>query len=160
VIPLSLFWSMIHNRTFTSWLIALVGTLQISLLALSLWSFHFASLGSFGLLAYVGYILYAFPSMFRLHHINGMLLVFILFWAASTYIFNVVLTFSSNKSWKVHFARGFEISYNYIKEYFVDILYNSIAGYGNMGNYRLVALPYPRILLASSILSWFSFCFV
>ncbi|XP_017436238.1 piezo-type mechanosensitive ion channel homolog isoform X2 [Vigna angularis] len=72
----------------------------ISLLALSLWSFHFASLGSFGLLAYVGYILYAFPSMFRLHYLNGMLLVFILFWAASTYIFNVVLTFSSNKSWK------------------------------------------------------------
>nr|XP_007147084.1 hypothetical protein PHAVU_006G095000g [Phaseolus vulgaris]ESW19078.1 hypothetical protein PHAVU_006G095000g [Phaseolus vulgaris] len=72
----------------------------ISLLALSLWSFQFASLGSFGLLAYVGYILYAFPSMFRLHHLNGMLLVFILFWAASTYIFNVVLSFSSNKSWK------------------------------------------------------------
>ncbi|CAJ1960918.1 unnamed protein product [Sphenostylis stenocarpa] len=59
-----------------------------------------SSLGSFGLLAYVGYILYAFPPMFRLHHLNGMLLVFILFWAASTYIFNVVFTFSNNKSWK------------------------------------------------------------
>ncbi|KAK7284316.1 hypothetical protein RJT34_19061 [Clitoria ternatea] len=72
----------------------------ISCLAVSFWSFYFASLCSFGLLAYVGYILYAFPSMFRLHHLNGMLLVFILFWAASTYIFNVVFTASSNKSWK------------------------------------------------------------
>ncbi|XP_057439423.1 piezo-type mechanosensitive ion channel homolog isoform X2 [Lotus japonicus] len=72
----------------------------ISLLALSFWSFHFASLCSFGLLAYVGYILYSFPSMFRLHQLNGMLLVFILFWAASTYIFNVALTVSDNKSWK------------------------------------------------------------
>ncbi|KAL2345732.1 hypothetical protein Fmac_007017 [Flemingia macrophylla] len=73
---------------------------EISLLALSLWSFHFASLCSFGLLAYVGYILYAFPSMFQLHHLNRMLLVFILFWAASTYIFNVSFTFFNNKSWK------------------------------------------------------------
>ncbi|KAK7337825.1 hypothetical protein VNO77_18412 [Canavalia gladiata] len=72
----------------------------ISLLALSFWSFHFASLCSFGLIAYVGYILYAFPSMFRLHHLNGMLLVFILFWAASTYIFNVAFIVSNNKSWK------------------------------------------------------------
>ncbi|KAL5566153.1 hypothetical protein UlMin_029317 [Ulmus minor] len=61
----------------------------ISLLALSFWSFHFASLCAFGLLAYVGYILYAFPSMFHLHRLNGLLLVFILFWAASTYVFNV-----------------------------------------------------------------------
>ncbi|KAJ1417088.1 putative piezo-type mechanosensitive ion channel-like protein isoform [Sesbania bispinosa] len=52
------------------------------------------------MLAYVGYILYAFPSMFRLHQLNGMLLVFILFWAASTYIFNVALNVSHNKSWK------------------------------------------------------------
>ncbi|XP_025982938.2 piezo-type mechanosensitive ion channel homolog [Glycine max] len=72
----------------------------ISLLALSLWSFHFASLCSFGLLAYVGYILYAFPSMLRLQHLNGMLLVFILFWVSSTYIFNVAFAFSNNKSWK------------------------------------------------------------
>ncbi|XP_061348437.1 piezo-type mechanosensitive ion channel homolog [Gastrolobium bilobum] len=72
----------------------------ISLLALSLWSFHFASLCSFGLLAYVGYIFYAFPSMFRLHQLNGVLLVFILVWAASTYIFNVAFTVSKNKLWK------------------------------------------------------------
>ncbi|XP_073222018.1 piezo-type mechanosensitive ion channel homolog isoform X3 [Cicer arietinum] len=72
----------------------------ISLLVLSFWSFHFASLCSFGLLAYVGYILYAFPSMFRLQQLNGMLLVFILLWAASTYIFNVALTVSNGKSWK------------------------------------------------------------
>lgn len=69
----------------------------ISLLVLSLWSFHFSSLFSFGLLAYVGYILYAFPSMFRLQQLNGILLVFILLWAASTYIFNVALTVSNNK---------------------------------------------------------------
>ncbi|XP_058752948.1 piezo-type mechanosensitive ion channel homolog isoform X1 [Vicia villosa] len=73
----------------------------ISLLVLSFWSFHFASLCSFGLLAYVGYILYAFPSMFRLQQLNGLLLVFILLWAASTYIFNVALTASNNKSRKL-----------------------------------------------------------
>ncbi|XP_027349564.1 piezo-type mechanosensitive ion channel homolog [Abrus precatorius] len=72
----------------------------ISLLALSFWTFHFASLCSFGLLGYVGYILYAFPSMFRLHQLNGMLLVFILFWATSTYVFNVAFTVSNNKPWK------------------------------------------------------------
>ncbi|PON85510.1 Piezo family [Trema orientale] len=64
----------------------------ISLLALSFWSFHFASLCAFGLLAYVGYIVYAFPPMFHLHRLNGLLLVFILFWAASTYVFNVAFT--------------------------------------------------------------------
>ncbi|XP_019423169.1 PREDICTED: piezo-type mechanosensitive ion channel homolog isoform X2 [Lupinus angustifolius] len=72
----------------------------ISLLALSFWSFHFASLCSFGLLAYVGYVLFAFPSMFRLQQLNGMLLVFILLWSASTYIFNVAFTVSNNKSRK------------------------------------------------------------
>lgn len=61
----------------------------VSLFALSYWSFHFASICAFGLLAYVGYIVYAFPSVFRLHRLNGLLLVFILFWAVSTYIFNV-----------------------------------------------------------------------
>ncbi|EXC31832.1 hypothetical protein L484_020660 [Morus notabilis] len=61
----------------------------ISLLALSFWTFHFASLCAFGLLAYVGYILVAFPPMYQLHRLNGSLLVFILFWAASTYVFNV-----------------------------------------------------------------------
>ncbi|WCJ43227.1 hypothetical protein M5689_023983 [Euphorbia peplus] len=65
----------------------------ISLLALSFWSFHFASVYAFGLLAYVGYIVYAFPSLFHLHRSNGLLLVFILFWAASTYVFNVAFTF-------------------------------------------------------------------
>ncbi|KAK7258817.1 hypothetical protein RIF29_24404 [Crotalaria pallida] len=72
----------------------------MSLLALSFWSFHFASLCSFGLLAYVGYILYAFPSMFRLRRLNGVLLVFILLWSASTYVFNVVFTVSNNKALK------------------------------------------------------------
>ena len=78
--------------------------MQISLLALSFWSFHFASLCAFGLLAYVGYILYAFPSVFHLHHLNGLLLVFILLWAASTYIFNVAFAFLNKKMWKVIFV--------------------------------------------------------
>ncbi|XP_015570622.2 piezo-type mechanosensitive ion channel homolog [Ricinus communis] len=72
----------------------------ISLLALSFWSFHFASICAFGLLAYVGYILYSFPSLFHLHHLNGLLLVFILLWAAGTYIFNVAFTFQNKKLWK------------------------------------------------------------
>lgn len=65
----------------------------VSLLALSFWSFHFASICAFGLLAYVGYIVYAFPSLFQLHRLNGLLLVFILLWAVSTYIFNVAFAF-------------------------------------------------------------------
>ncbi|KAJ4954572.1 hypothetical protein NE237_011355 [Protea cynaroides] len=69
----------------------------VSLLALSFWSFHFASLCAFGLLVYVGYILYAFPSLFRLHRLHGLLLVFILLWAASTYIFNVAFSLLNKK---------------------------------------------------------------
>ncbi|XP_030947959.1 piezo-type mechanosensitive ion channel homolog isoform X1 [Quercus lobata] len=70
----------------------------VSLFALSFWSFHFASLCAFGLLAYVGYVGYAFPSLFRLHRLNGLLLVFILLWAVSTYIFNVTFSFLN---WKL-----------------------------------------------------------
>ncbi|XP_031279983.1 piezo-type mechanosensitive ion channel homolog isoform X2 [Pistacia vera] len=70
----------------------------VSLFALSFWSFHFASVCAFGLLAYVGYIIYAFPSLFHLHRLNGMLLVFILLWAVSTYIFNVAFVFLN---WKL-----------------------------------------------------------
>ncbi|KAK9282374.1 hypothetical protein L1049_005291 [Liquidambar formosana] len=70
----------------------------VSLFALSFWSFHFASVCAFGLLVYVGYIVYAFPSLFRLHRLNGLLLVFILFWAVSTYIFNVAFAFLN---WKL-----------------------------------------------------------
>ncbi|KAL5561618.1 hypothetical protein UlMin_031365 [Ulmus minor] len=69
----------------------------VSLFALSYWSFHFASVCAFGLLAYVGYIIYAFPSLFQLHRLNGLLLVFILLWAVSTYIFNVAFTFLNLK---------------------------------------------------------------
>ncbi|XP_031401099.1 piezo-type mechanosensitive ion channel homolog isoform X1 [Punica granatum] len=65
----------------------------VSLFALSFWSFHFASICAFGLLAYVGYNIYAFPSLFRLHRLNGLLLVFILLWALGTYIFNVAFSF-------------------------------------------------------------------
>ncbi|KAK4558511.1 hypothetical protein RGQ29_008015 [Quercus rubra] len=70
----------------------------VSLFALSFWSFHFASLCAFALLAYVGYVGYAFPSLFRLHRLNGLLLVFILLWAVSTYIFNVAFSFLN---WKL-----------------------------------------------------------
>ncbi|PIA39355.1 hypothetical protein AQUCO_02600068v1 [Aquilegia coerulea] len=69
----------------------------VLLLALSLWSFSFTSICAFGLLVYVGYVLYAFPSLFHLHRLNGLLLVFILFWAASTYVFNVGFTFLNKK---------------------------------------------------------------
>ncbi|GMJ11794.1 PIEZO1 [Hibiscus trionum] len=72
----------------------------ISLLALSFWSFHFASLYAFGLLAYVGYILYVFPSMYHLHRLNGLLLVLILSWAVSTYIFNIAFTVLSKEEWQ------------------------------------------------------------
>uniref|UniRef100_A0ACD5VI83 Uncharacterized protein n=1 Tax=Avena sativa TaxID=4498 RepID=A0ACD5VI83_AVESA len=71
--------------------------LQVLLLALSLWSFNFTSICAFGLLAYVGYILYAFPSLFQMHRLNGSLLVFILLWAASTYVFNVAFTFFNKR---------------------------------------------------------------
>ncbi|KMS97035.1 hypothetical protein BVRB_7g179380 isoform B [Beta vulgaris subsp. vulgaris] len=70
----------------------------LSLVALSFWSFHFASICAFGLLAYVGYIVYAFPSLFRLHRLNSLLLVFILLWAISTYVFNVAF---SIVNWKL-----------------------------------------------------------
>ncbi|GAB2300559.1 hypothetical protein Dimus_034600 [Dionaea muscipula] len=69
----------------------------LSLFALSFWSFHFASICAFGLLAYVGYIIYAFPSLFHLHRLNGLLLVFILLWAVSTYIFNVAFAYLNLK---------------------------------------------------------------
>ncbi|EEF37638.1 conserved hypothetical protein [Ricinus communis] len=44
-----------------------------------------------------GYIVYAFPSVFRMHRLNGLLLVFILFWAVSTYIFNVAFSLLTRK---------------------------------------------------------------
>ncbi|KAL8513510.1 hypothetical protein ACS0TY_012829 [Phlomoides rotata] len=69
----------------------------VSLFALSYWSFHFASICAFGLLTYVGYVLYAFPSLFRLHRLNGMVLAFILLWAASTYVFNVAFAYVNLK---------------------------------------------------------------
>lgn len=95
--------------------------------------------------------------MFRLHHLNGMLLVFILFWAASTYIFNVVLSFSSNKSWKVHFARGFEISYNYINNL---LLTSSIAQLQDMEIWETIGLwhyPIPGYYLLAQFCLGFLF---
>ncbi|XP_047959723.1 piezo-type mechanosensitive ion channel homolog isoform X1 [Salvia hispanica] len=70
----------------------------VSLFALSYWSFSFASICAFALLAYVGYVLYAFPSLIWLHRLNGLLLVFILLWAISTYIFNVAFAYVN---WKL-----------------------------------------------------------
>ncbi|KAF5762910.1 putative Piezo family protein [Helianthus annuus] len=64
----------------------------VSLFALSLWSFYFASVCALGLLTYVGYIIFAFPSLFHLHRLNGILLVFILLWAVSTYAFNIAFS--------------------------------------------------------------------
>ncbi|KAD4584482.1 hypothetical protein E3N88_22083 [Mikania micrantha] len=64
----------------------------VSLFALSLWSFYFASVCAFGLLGYVGYIIFAFPSLFYLHRLNKMLLVFILLWAVSTCTFNIAFS--------------------------------------------------------------------
>jgi hypothetical protein len=73
----------------------------VLLLALAFWSFNFTSICAFGLLAYVGYILYAFPSLFQMHRLNGSLLVFVLLWAASTYVFNVAFTFFNKRFQKV-----------------------------------------------------------
>ena len=100
---------------------------QILLLALTFWSFHFTSLCAFGLLAYVGYILYAFPSMFHLHWLNGLLLVFVLCWAASTYIFNLAFTVLNKKLWKVHSFIGclgfiFTLIYDFIGKIFITLL--------------------------------------
>ncbi|XP_076904496.1 piezo-type mechanosensitive ion channel homolog [Bidens hawaiensis] len=69
----------------------------VSLFALSLWSFYFASVCAFGFLGYVGYIIFAFPSLFHLHRLNGMLLVFILLWAVSTYTFNIAFSYLNGK---------------------------------------------------------------
>lgn len=90
-----------RNVSETHTLFICVHDCQVSLFALSFWSFHFASLCAFGLLAYVGYIIYAFPSLFQLHRLNGLLLVFILLWAISTYIFNVAFSFLNTKVGKV-----------------------------------------------------------
>ncbi|KMZ65567.1 hypothetical protein ZOSMA_319G00010 [Zostera marina] len=82
----------------------------VLLVTLSLWSFYFASICSFALLAYVGYILLAFPSLFHLHRLNGLLLVFILLWAVCTYIFNVAFTLLNkklNKDMKIWETVGF-----------------------------------------------------
>ncbi|XP_074563118.1 piezo-type mechanosensitive ion channel homolog isoform X1 [Curcuma longa] len=69
----------------------------VLLFSLSFWSFSFTSICAFGLLAYVGYVLFAFPSIVELHRLNGMLLIFILLWATSTYVFNVAFTFLNKK---------------------------------------------------------------
>ncbi|KAI3979667.1 hypothetical protein MKX01_013762 [Papaver californicum] len=73
---------------------------RVSLVALSVWGFFFTSICAFWLLAYVAYALYAFPSFFQLHHLNGLLLVFILLWAACTYVFNVAFTYLNKEFWK------------------------------------------------------------
>ncbi|CAL9756267.1 unnamed protein product [Musa acuminata subsp. burmannicoides] len=69
----------------------------VLLFSLSFWSFSFTSICAFGLLAYVGYVLFSFPSLVELHRLNGMLLIFILLWATSTYVFNVAFTLLNKK---------------------------------------------------------------
>lgn len=92
------------------WQVSLFSLWQVSLFALSYWSFSFASICAFALLAYVGYVLYAFPSLIWLHRLNGLLLVFILLWAISTYIFNVAFAYVNWKLGKVTFIMTFSIT--------------------------------------------------
>ena len=124
-------------------------TWQVSLVALSFWSFHFASICAFGLLAYVGYIVYAFPSLFRLHHLNGLLLVFILLWAVSTYIFNVAFAFLNWKLGKV--ALHSQWLYLTIVEYWRFSLWTH-AGHGDLGAGWAVALSHSWIFLTCTVL--------
>lgn len=137
--------------------------LQVSLVALSFWSFHFASLCAFGLLAYVGYIIYAFPSLFRLHRLNGLLLVFILLWAVSTYIFNVAFTFLN---WKLGRVILILIAAIFIRQVFfflisrqafiwivINVLF-LFTGHENLGNGGSVALSNTWFFFACTILSW------
>ncbi|BBN02016.1 piezo-type mechanosensitive ion channel component 1/2 [Marchantia polymorpha subsp. ruderalis] len=70
----------------------------VCLIALVCWSFIYASLCAFGLLLYVGYIFYGFPSVLKLRQLNPVLLVFILSWALSTYVFNAAFTVISEQS--------------------------------------------------------------
>ncbi|KAJ9543235.1 hypothetical protein OSB04_022942 [Centaurea solstitialis] len=93
----------------------------VSLFALALWSFHFASICAFGLLGYVGYIIFSFPSLFELHRLNGVLLVFILLWAVGTYIFNIVF---SCLNWEVGEVR-----------------------HGDLGNVGLWHYPFPGFFI-------------
>lgn len=127
---------------------------QVSLVALSFWCFHFASVCAFALLAYVGYVIYAFPSLFRLHRLNGLLLVFILLWAVSTYIFNVAFTFLNWKIGKVVLFSGWTrlcLIYRKWLELTISITYSE---HGHMGVGWLVALSHTWILFACTILSW------
>ncbi|XP_057815209.2 piezo-type mechanosensitive ion channel homolog isoform X1 [Cryptomeria japonica] len=66
----------------------------VSLLALSLWSFNYGSIFAFGLVIYIGYVLYVFPSIYSLHRVNVFLLSFILVWVVSTYAFNATFDVS------------------------------------------------------------------
>ncbi|CAM6103082.1 unnamed protein product [Calypogeia fissa] len=70
----------------------------ICLIALVGWSFLYASFCAFGLLLYVGYIFYAFPSIHILRRLNPILLGFILSWSLSTYVFNAAFTVISEQS--------------------------------------------------------------
>ncbi|WOH04528.1 hypothetical protein DCAR_0623937 [Daucus carota subsp. sativus] len=72
----------------------------ISLLALSFWSIQYASLCSFGLIVYLGYLLYTSPSLYFLHRLNVFLLVFVLLWAICTYLFNLAFTILDQKMLK------------------------------------------------------------
>ncbi|KAL2642994.1 hypothetical protein R1flu_010581 [Riccia fluitans] len=70
----------------------------ICLIALVCWSFIYSSLCAFGLLLYVGYIFYGFPSVLKLRQLNPVLLGYILSWALSTYIFNAAFSVISEQS--------------------------------------------------------------
>ncbi len=71
--------------------------IQICMVGLICWSFMHVSLCAFGLLAYVGYVLIAPPSVITLLHLNPVLLGFILIWALSLYVFNAAFVLIMDK---------------------------------------------------------------
>jgi hypothetical protein len=71
--------------------------IQICMVGLICWSFMHVSLCAFGLLAYVGYVLIAPPSVITLLHLNPVLLGFILIWALSIYVFNAAFVLIMDK---------------------------------------------------------------
>ncbi|KAJ7571313.1 hypothetical protein O6H91_01G159100 [Diphasiastrum complanatum] len=91
----SRWWAVEHRRlkAFRSAAISFFTYgFPVCMFALVCWSFKFESFFAFFLLLYVGYVLYAFPSLYILRHLNVALLGFILIWALSTYFFNAAFS--------------------------------------------------------------------
>ncbi len=94
--------------------------------------------------------------LFCLHQLNGLLLVFILLWAVSTYIFNVAFAFLNWKLGKVVLSLGwnFCVYYSMIGSMVLIYFLNSYIGHGNLGDGWVVALSNTWILSACTVLSW------